>query len=577
MNRILTITALIFSLTAIAQKTDSSIGSQVVNVVGTYTPTISDAFKVKETPSFEQETVSEKQPINYSITSYPVASTFVPEKGKAASVEKGKKDKFFNNYASLGFGNYGTLLGELYLTHNFDQNRYLGAFIKHHSSQGGIKDVVLDDFFYDTSIDLTYSEQQKTYAWSGDVGFQNQVYNWYGLPLELFDQETIKTIDEQQTYNSFYLGGKLSVNEGIFNGAEIFYRHFSDVQESKENRFWVKPSFDVEIAQTKVKVDVVADYVGSAFAKDYTATIENIEYSYFNLGIQPSFIYQKDDLAVKAGVGIFYSMGKFSNETDNKLFVYPQVQASYKVVGDLMIAYTGLEGTLQQNSYFDFISENPFLAPNQIIAPTEKPYDFYVGLKGKLANNIAYNIRGSYSNEKGKALYSSGYVQINPNTEGYTFGNSMFVLYDDIKTVGFFGELKADLTKTISVNLSGNFNSYSTDNQEEAWHLPNIRFSAGAEAAITPKLSLNANVFYVGERKAKFTTYDQLYGSFMEADIVTLDGYVDVNLGINYKYNERLSLFLKAHNLADKQYDKWLNYPVQGIQILGGASYKFDF
>jgi outer membrane receptor protein involved in Fe transport len=576
MNRILTITALIFSLTVVAQKTDSSIGSQVVNVVGTYTPTISDAFKVKETPSFEEETVSEKQPINYSITSYPVASTFVPEKGKAASVEKGKKDKFFNNYASLGFGNYGTLLGELYVTHNFDQNRYLGAFLKHHSSQGGIKDVILDDFFYDTSIDLTYSEQQKEYSWNGDIGFQNQVYNWYGLPLEIFDQETIKTIDEQQTYNSFYLGGKLTMNESIFNGAEIFYKHFSDAHNSKENRFWLKPTFDIEIAQTKVKVDVVADYVGTTFEKSYVGTNE-ITSSYFNLGVQPSFIYQKDELAVKVGVGLFYSMSKMINYTDNNLFLYPQVQASYKVVGDLMIAYAGLEGNLQQNSYADFVAENPFISPTQFMRPTEKQYDLYVGLKGKLANNVAYNIRGSYTNEKGKALYDSGYVQINPNTEGYAFGNSMFVSYDDIKTVGFFGELKADLTKTISVNLSGNFNSYSTENQEEAWYLPNIRFSAGAEAAITPKLSLNANVFYVGERKAKFTTHDQLYGSFMEADIVTLDGYVDVNLGINYKYNERLSLFLKAHNLADKQYEKWLNYPVQGIQILGGASYKFDF
>lgn len=576
MNRILTITALAFSLTALAQKTDSSIGSQVVNVVGTYTPTISDAFKVKETPSFEQETASKKDTINYSITSYPVASTFVPEKGKAASVEKGKKDKFFNNYASLGFGNYGTLLGELYITHNLDQNRYLGAFLKHHSSQGGLKDVVLDDFFYDTSIDLTYAEQQKEYSWNGDIGFQNQVYNWYGLPLGIFDNETIKTIDEQQSYNSFYLGGKLLMNESIFNGTEVFYKHFSDAYNSKENRFWLKPTFDVEIADTKVKVDVIADYVGTTFEKSYVGTRE-ITSSYFNLGVQPSFIYQKDELAVKVGVGLFYSMGKMMGHTDNNLFLYPQVQASYNVVGDLMIAYAGLEGNLQQNSYADFVEENPFISPSQFMAPTEKQYDLYVGLKGKLANNVAYNIRASYTNEKGKALYDSGYVETNSNTEGYTFGNSMFVLYDDIKTVGFFGELKADLTKTISVNLSGNFNSYSTDNQEEAWYLPNIRISAGAEADITNKLSINANVFYVGERKAKFTTYDQLSSLFMTSDIVTLDGYVDVNLGINYKYNERLSLFLKGHNLADKQYEKWLNYPVQGIQILGGASYKFDF
>ena len=37
--------------TAFAQKKDENIGTEVVNVVKPYTPTISDAFKVKETPT----------------------------------------------------------------------------------------------------------------------------------------------------------------------------------------------------------------------------------------------------------------------------------------------------------------------------------------------------------------------------------------------------------------------------------------------------------------------------------------------------------------------------------------------
>lgn len=569
------LTALSFG--AMAQKSDSSIGSEVVNVVGTYTPTISDAFKVKETPSFDDETVSNKEEINYSISSFPVASTFIPSKGSAASVEKAKKEKYFSNYASLGIGNYGTLLAELFLTHNISNNQYIGGLIKHHSSQGGIKEVVLDDFFYDTSVDLTYSTFEKEYNWSADLGFQNQIYNWYGLPVEYvtFDEETIKSIDEKQSYNSFYLGGKLNMNESIFKGAEVYYKRFWDAQQSAENRFWLKPSFDVDIAETRVRVDVVADYVGTNFEKDYYDTTD-LKYSYFNLGVQPSFIYQQDDLSVKVGAGLFYSLGKAQNETENNFFIYPQIQASYKVVGDLMIAYAGAEGTLQQNSYADFVSENPFISPNQAIVPTDRSYDIYVGLKGKLANNIAYNLRGSYMNEKGRALYSSMYNMANPNTEGYAFGNSMYVLYDDIKTIGFFGEIKADISKGFSVFANGNFNSYSTDTEQEAWYLPSIRFSVGADADITEKLSINTNIFYVGERKAEFYHLDPV-GMPTLPFIETLDGYVDINLGLNYKYNERLSLFLKAHNLADQKYERWLNFPVQGIQILGGGSYKFDF
>src|SRR5690554_3670106 len=109
-----TIIISVLSFTAMAQKSDSSIGSEVVNVIGTYTPTISDAFKVKETPSFDDQTITNKEEINYSISSFPVASTFTPEKGRAASVEKSAREKYFSNYASLGIGNYGTVLGELF-------------------------------------------------------------------------------------------------------------------------------------------------------------------------------------------------------------------------------------------------------------------------------------------------------------------------------------------------------------------------------------------------------------------------------------------------------------------------------
>jgi hypothetical protein len=34
---------------------------------------------------------------------------------------------------------------------------------------------------------------------------------------------------------------------------------------------------------------------------------------------------------------------------------------------------------------------------------------------------------------------------------------------------------------------------------------------------------------------------------------------------------------VKVNNIVNKSYNRWSNYPVQGLQILGGVSYKFDF
>jgi len=48
-----------------AQVKDENIGSEVVNIVKPYTPTISDAFKVKETPVLEDEEEQKKR--TYSV------------------------------------------------------------------------------------------------------------------------------------------------------------------------------------------------------------------------------------------------------------------------------------------------------------------------------------------------------------------------------------------------------------------------------------------------------------------------------------------------------------------------------
>jgi hypothetical protein len=47
---------------------------------------------------------------------------------------------------------------------------------------GGISGVELDDRFYDTSLGLTYGANYNSMSWNFDLGYQNQIYNWYGLP-----------------------------------------------------------------------------------------------------------------------------------------------------------------------------------------------------------------------------------------------------------------------------------------------------------------------------------------------------------------------------------------------------------
>jgi hypothetical protein len=68
--RLLSICLVLISQFSFSQKKEENIGTEVVNVVKPYTPTISDAFKVKETPTLEDSDNSKKETINYTIFSF---------------------------------------------------------------------------------------------------------------------------------------------------------------------------------------------------------------------------------------------------------------------------------------------------------------------------------------------------------------------------------------------------------------------------------------------------------------------------------------------------------------------------
>lgn len=574
----LLLTALLTAFQLSAQKTEENIGTEVVNVVKAYTPTISDAFKVKESPSLEDEDNSKKEPIQYSIFSFPVASTFSPSKGRAANVDKEEAERLFKNYATLGVGSYSNILGELYITENIGDTDFIAGNVKHLSSFSNIKESELDSKFLNSSLGLTYGSKKEKYAWTTDLGYQIQKYYWYGLPDNFgsslapeIRSAVIDRIDQMQSYNNFNLGGNISFKESIFNGLNVNYNRFWDAYGAAENRFVVRPTLGFEMFRKDIKTIFTVDHVSGSFNKDYNDG-SSLKYGYTNVGIHPSFGMRKDDWSFEIGASVV--MGIDNENSESELFFYPKANASLKVVGDFMIFFLGIDGDLQQNSYREFTNENPFLSPTLFIAPTDRQFDVFAGLKGKLANAVSYTVKGSIINEKNRALFvANDYDDSIVVQEMYQYGNSFGLTYDKLRTFRLFGELKADFSKNIAIGLNGTFNTYSVENELEAWNLPQFQLGANLEANITSKWYAGANLFFVGERM------DRQANLRISTDQVksTIKSYFDANAHVGYKYNQRFTGFLRLNNIANQAYERWLNYPVQSFQVLLGVNYKFDF
>jgi hypothetical protein len=342
-------------------------------------------------------------------------------------------------------------------------------------------------------------------------------------------------------------------------------------------RFVAKPTLEFPISDENITTRITLDYLTNTFDAVNTPA-EELKNSHLNIGIAPSLVILRDDLTVNLGVAGFVSMDSENSTTD--LFLYPQISASYRVAGEYFIAYAGLEGDLQQNSYYDFAQENPFIAPVQRVQPTDRQYDGYIGMKGKLSNSASYNLRAGYQAENNKALYrlqnfTTPSMIISGDRQAYRYGNAFEVRYDNVNTFSVFGELNFDVSNNFKMRLNGQFNAYTTDVEMEAWNLPDLTASVFGDYQISDNWFAGINLFFVGERKDQRGVINPI--GIFEQTTISLDSYFDANAHLGYRLSDRLSAFGRVNNILGTNYEKWLNYPVQGLQALVGATYKFDF
>jgi hypothetical protein len=554
-----------------AQRTQKdTINTGVIDVVKPYAPTISDAFKVKEIPSLDDEATETKKKIKYNIFSFPVASTFTPAKGKAAVVEKRAPVKLFDNYATLGVGTYTTVLGEVYYNHAISRNESVGGYVSHHSSAGGIEGVSFNDNFSNSKINLNYSTRLRDLAWNVKAGFQHQMYNWYGVPESQITQAQDNNIEVDHSFFDAHLGGEIEFEDTYINSGSFLFRRFGDNQGSGENRFIAKAKIDVPINDIEISTDFKIDYLGGTFDRNYV-TNDQLNYGNFQIGLSSTYQLKQDDLTLDLGVSLYYLNDKESG--DNNFYIYPNITATYSLVNDVLIAYGGIKGGLIQNSYYGFAKENPFVSPTLSITPTDQLYNAYVGLKGKLSSNMSYNVSGHYLADRNKALFRNNEITL--TNEDYTYGNSFGMVYDNVDTFGVAGEINVDVNRNFKLGIKAEYFSYSTDDEVEAWNLPDIKGSLFLDYQINEYWFAGANLFYIGERKDQFFLNDGI--TITSPFTVVLDSYFDANAHIGYHINDQLSVFAKANNIANDAYQKWQNFPVQSIQFLAGATYKFDF
>ena len=585
MKKIILIFSILFVTTTLfaqVTKPKDTLKTETINVTKSFKPTVSDAFKLNENPSVQEDLNLVKEKIQYEIESVPVASTFAPTKGKAQVLDKPKKEIIYDSFLSVGYGNFSAPLVESFLKFKAERNNYFNIYGFYNRSKNGVSNSLIQDEFSKTNFQAAYYHQNQFYDWHAKATFENKKINWYGIQFDPilmpFTATFIENLKPEQKYQSFGFDGKIDFKEFFLEDVKTGFSYFKDDFNSNEFQLFAKTGLSFPISTEKIKVEAEVDLLKGKFEKEYFS-VNDLEHSFLKFSLKPSFEVLRENFQLNLGVNLTYSFDLEHRES--KLYSYPNVYSSLKLMDNLLITFAGVTGELKTNSYKNRVAENPFVSPTLIINETNQAYNTFFGIKGNLSKSMHYQLKTSYIKEKNKPMFLLNQTKTNgilPVNYGYEAGNSFKLVYDDVTTFEVEGELSLNLTDEFSLTTNTVLSNYNTTFYTDAFNLPKFKTAINT-AYQTQNWFVNSSLYFVGETKDIEIPYG-IYFSLVPYNpsdfIIKNKAYVDINVNAGYHFSNRLTTFVKLNNVLNSNHKPFAHYKVQGLQAIAGITYKFD-
>ena len=99
-------------------------------------------------------------------------------------------------------------------------------------------------------------------------------------------------------------------------------------------------------------------------------------------------------------------------------------------------------------------------------------------------------------------------------------------------------------------------------------YTPSFRIGLHGRYAIADKIYMRSELYFNDGVYA--LNYAPARPEYMK-----LDSYIDINLGVEYRYSKILSAFVQLNNLGMQKYFKWYNYPSYRLNAIAGITYSF--
>lgn len=541
--------AILLSLNVSAQQKDSLLKDNVIDVVKTFQPILSEAIKIPIQPNPEKPEVN---PVNFTYQ-LPQANFQLPPTLytiKPLALGTMLLPKLKNNYARVGFGNYTMPMGEIYLGSVRNKNNQFGFFAKHLSASG---DQAYNNFSNNTAYGYLKHFVNKGVI-SADAYYHRNVVFLYGSP-----NENGNLINEPKLiYNLYDLKGayqSIQNDSGKLNTmVGMNYYHFNQPGSFNENDFQVKSKI------SKTKTEIPFELEAALRVNNNSINLPNqtdpLSYRRIFFDFNPQLFMNGTNFYLKGG----FNSTVVSDTSSANAYVFPKAEGGFHLIPGKVTVLAGITGNLQANTFRSIASENPF-ATQIGLQNTINRFEIYGGFKGEITPQLAFFLTSSSAAIRNMLFFVHDSSMGNQIT---TYENSKSRLIT----------LKAGLNyqwaeKWRTGIAIGVFN-YELEQLKHAYGRPEFELKWNTTYNIGEKFMLKLDIFHWGERWGRSESLTSGNGYDFK-----MDAFTDLNFGIDYRYSKSLSAFIQFNNIANNRYQRYYAYPVYGFNLLGGFTFTF--
>ena len=517
---------------------------QTVDITSSYQPSLRNSAKINFSASHLSGDTSRRIG-PYNIPANNLFFIYQPVSLKPLALQQDTSfDLGVRNFVKLGAGNYTTPYASAGFSFGDGKTALVNIYGDYISSKGKIENQDYSRLSIKGSGSY-FTPRNEVY---GSVAISQQDYFLYGYDhlmhnyskedvLQRFQDVSIKAGFRNKDQNETGINYNPSIQTTIFANQDKL------TESSLVLDLPVEKTFSDVLS---VKVAVNAD-ITSYSTKNYIPN--NIKFNNNVFQIAPEVIYAKENISLHGGVTPAWNNGK--------LTVFPNLYGEAKLPGISFMLQGGFVGRFIKNTYRNLSAINPYLQPMTSQLNT-KETELYGGIKTTVGQHF------NFSAKAGLIRYENLPFYINDTaTDSKAFVISNESRVNDVRVHADISYIDQDKF-TITGGLT--FNGYTNmrDN-DKAWGTIPLEITASMRWWAFKQVMLKSDfrAFTGGPYIVKGNTSK------------TTSGAADLSAGIEFAINKQFSAWLDVNNLFNNKYERWHNYEVYGINILGGVLFKF--